>query len=236
MKTVLWCSLMAMSLCVSGFGVMAQAEERREVQSSERTADGDGRAEIELVRTGVSEDFKTRNANDRIRAFDLKDGATGHPTSGAVSSSEYPAQNVSLSDGGWKLETTYRVSAKSETPDNTLAYDEQKIDTSQAYAAEAKLAFETAHGTFTVAYSANYDQSYRNGKIDHEYDSSVSYASASWFQIGVASTGNYTDNEYAAGPTFAWTGSSITANIVTAYSLNHRTDDRSVRLLFSAPF
>ena len=64
----------------------------------------------------------------------------------------------------------------------------------------------------------------------------MSYEIVPWFRAGVESKGSYGEGEYAAGPTLAWTGSRIWANIGAVFGLNRNTNDREVRFILGVPF
>ncbi len=56
------------------------------------------------------------------------------------------------------------------------------------------------------------------------------------FRFGIESKGSYTEKEYAAGPTLAWVGNRIWADIGAVYGLNKNTNDREVRFMLGVPF
>jgi hypothetical protein len=91
-------------------------------------------------------------------------------------------------------------------------------------------------GKLNLAYNQIYERIYSTGKGEHEYAAGVSFEVAPWLRIGVESKGSYSEGEYAAGPTLAWSGNRIWANLGAQYALNSKTNDREVRFLLGVPF
>ncbi len=87
-----------------------------------------------------------------------------------------------------------------------------------------------------MAYNQIYDRPYETGVTEHEYAAGISYEMVPWLRVVVESKGSYTENEYTVGPSFAWTGSRIWANIGAVYALNHKTNDSEIRFLLGIPF
>jgi hypothetical protein len=128
------------------------------------------------------------------------------------------------------------VADKNQLPVDLLLYAEHQVNITGENAFEGKFIFAKDIGNMNIAYNQIYEREYREKKDKHEYAAGVSYSLVPWLSIGIESKGSYTEKEYAAGPTIAWVGNRIWANIGAVYGMNRKSNDREVRFLLGVPF
>jgi hypothetical protein len=130
----------------------------------------------------------------------------------------------------------YRVAEKNTLPVDVLFYVEHIESTTEGNAFEGKLVLAKELGRLNLAYNQIYERIFGIGKGEHEYAAGVSYEVVPWLRIGVESKGSYSEGEFAAGPTLAWSGNRIWANLGAQYVLNSKTNDREASFLLGVPF
>jgi len=212
------------------------ADQRNYVWTYEYGTLAKGNAEIEFYQTAVMKDKDVRSASDWTQQIELEYGVTDHFDVGIYQVYEQAADAPSLTYAGFKLKARYRVAEKNSLPVDVLFYLEQEESTAEGNAVEGKLILAKDLGKFNLAYNQIYERKYETGKGEHEYAAGVSYELAPWLRIGIESKGSYTEGEFAAGPTLAWMGNRIWANLGAVYGLNDKTRDREVRFLLGIPF
>lgn len=149
---------------------------------------------------------------------------------------EQPAGG-SLEYAGFKVRLRYRIAEKNELPFDVLLYAEHVENTGGGSEFESKLVLAKELGKLNIAYNQIFEREYESGApAEHGYAAGVSYELAPWLRVGVESKGDYKTGEYAAGPTLAWMGNRIWANLGAVYGLNRRTNDREVRFILGVPF
>jgi hypothetical protein len=214
----------------------AWADQRNYVWTYEYSTLAKGNAEIEFYQTAVTKNRSTRSASDWTQQLELEYGISDHVDVGIYQVYEQAADTPSMTYGGYKLKMRYRVAEKNTLPVDVLFYAEHIESTTDGNAFEGKLVLAKDFGKLNLAYNQIYERIYNTGKGEHEFAAGVNYEVAPWLRIGVESKGSYSEGEYAAGPTLAWSGNRIWANLGALYSLNNKTNDREVRFLLGVPF
>ena len=232
-KLIVMCAVVVFSAFVV---LPAQADERNYVWTYEYSTLAKGNAEIEFYQTAVTKDKDVRSASDWTQQLELEYGISDHLDVGIYQVYEQAANAPSMTYGGYKLKMRYRVAEKNTLPADVLLYAEHIESTTEGNAFEGKLVLAKDIGPLNLAYNQIYERIYNAGKGVNEYAAGVSYGIVPWLRIGVESKGSYTEGEYAAGPTLAWSGNRIWANLGAQFALNSRTNDREVRFLLGVPF
>ena len=214
----------------------ARADQRNYVWTYEYSTLAKGNAEIEFYQTAVMKDRSARSASDWTQQLELEYGVTDHLDVGIYQVYEQAADTSSLTYAGFKFKMRYRIAEKNTLPVDVLLYAEHIESTTGDNAFECKLVLAKDLGKLNLAYNQIYERAYNTGKGEQEYTAGVSYEVAPWLRIGVESKGSYTEGEFAAGPTLAWSGNRIWANLGAQFALNSKTNDREVRFLLGVPF
>jgi hypothetical protein len=230
--------LLGRSVLIILFALVAtgvQAGQRNYVWTEEYFTLGKGDAEAEFYNTAVTNDTQTRNASDWTQQVELEYGITDHLNASLYEVYGQAADNPSLSYQGYKIELKFRVAETNVLPVDVLLYAEHEVNLFGDNAFEGKLVLSKDIGRTNVAYNQIYDRIYSSGFVENEYAAGVSYAIIPW-RFGIESKGSYTEDEYAVGPTIAWMGNRIWADIGAVYGLNRKTNDREVRFVVGVPF
>ncbi|MHB8843835.1 MAG: hypothetical protein ACYC7L_03725 [Nitrospirota bacterium] len=214
----------------------ARADQRNYVWTYEYGTVAKGNAEIEFYQTAVTKDKDVRSASDWTQQLELEYGITDHLDAGIYQVYEQAADSGAMTYGGFKLKARYRVAEKNELPLDVLFYAEHSESTTGENAFEGKVVLAKDIGRVNFAYNQIFERTYSAGKGEHEYAAGVSYELAPWIHLGIESKGSFTEGEFAAGPTIAWIGNRIWANLGAQYGLNSKTNDREVRFLLGIPF
>ncbi len=232
MKVVLVALSTAVWLLVGG---IAEADERYYVWTYDYSSLAKGNSEIEYYMTSVVPDRQVSRRTDWQQQVELEYGITDHLDVGLYQVFEQPVGD-NLHYEGFKFKLRYRISEKDQFPLDVVLYAEHEERTSESNVFEGKLILAKDIGRFNVAYNQIYERVYNTGDKENEYAAGVSYEIAPSLRVGVESKGSYTEGEYAAGPTVAWSGGRIWANLGAVYGLNRNTNDREVRFLLGIPF
>jgi len=214
----------------------ARADQRNYVWTYEYSTLAKGNAEIEFYQTAVTKDRSARSASDWTQQLELEYGISDRVDVGIYQVYEQAADTPSMTYGGYKLKMRYRVAEKNTLPVDILFYAEHIESTTAGNAFEGKLVLAKDLGKLNLSYNQIYERTYGTGKGENEYAAGMSYEVVPWLRIGVESKGSYSEGEYAAGPTLAWSGNRIWANLGAQYALNGKTNDREVRFLLGVPF
>jgi hypothetical protein len=233
MKKMLVSWFTGMAIVLSGGA--AFADQKNYVWTYDYATLARGGSEVEFYQTAVTKDIQTRNASDWKQQVELEYGITDHLDAALYEMYEQPADGV-LSYAGYKLRLRYRIAEKDRLPVDFLLYAEHQENITDENAFEGKLILAKDIGKLNIAYNQIYEREYGPGKEEHGYAVGVSYALAPWFAVGIEAKGSYTDKEYAAGPTLAWVGNRIWANVGAVYGMNRKSNDREVRFLLGVPF
>jgi hypothetical protein len=217
-------------------GSSAGAAQRIYVWTEEYGTLAKGNAEIEYWSTAVTKDIQMRSASDWTHMVELEYGITDHLNASLYQVFEQAADSSTLTYVGYNIELKYRIAEANVLPVNVLLYVEHEVSTIEGGVNEGKIVLAKDFGKLNIAYNQIYERVANTGKGDHGYAAGTSYELAPWLRIGVESKGSYTEGEYAAGPTIAWMGNRIWANIGAVFDLNHKTNDREVRFLLGVPF
>ncbi|OGW34623.1 MAG: hypothetical protein A2010_17570 [Nitrospirae bacterium GWD2_57_9] len=229
-------------MAVAGFVFMwlfagaAAADQRSYVWTYEYLTLSKDHAELEYYQTAVTKDRQSDNSSDWQQQLELEYGLTDH-LDAALYQVFDQKENDKMKYSGYKFRLRYRIAEKDVLPLDVLLYVEhqEKVDGKNVF--EGKLILAKDIGKVNFAYNQIYKNTYASGdSADHEYAAGVSYEVTPAVRVGVESKGNYRTDKYSAGPTIAWIGGRIWANLGAVYGLNRRTDDRQVRFLLGVPF
>ncbi|HEX9019629.1 MAG TPA: hypothetical protein VF903_00035 [Nitrospirota bacterium] len=235
MKKAAWGSLAAMCFVLTGGA--ASAAQRNFVWTEEYGTLAKGNAEVEFWDTAVTEDIQKRNASDWTQQVELEYGITDRLNASLYQVYQQTADAPSLTYLGYKIELKYRIAEKDVLPVDVLLYaEDEHINDSDGPRFEGKFILGKEIGRVGMAYNQIYERRYASGKEEHEYAVGVNYEIIPSFRLGVESKGSYSENQYAVGPTLAWLGNRIWANIGAVFGLNRTTNDREVRFMLGVPF
>ena len=193
-------------------------------------------AEVELYQTSVTRDRQMSDTSDWKQQIEIEYGITDHLDAGLYQVFEQPTGGAFTYEG-FKARLRYRVAEKDRLPVDVLLYAEHVESTTEDSEFEGKLVLAKDVGRLNMAYNQIFEKKYKNGSsVENAYAAGISYEVTPAFRLCVESKGNFKDNTYAAGPTLAWSGGRIWANIGAVFALNDRTNDREIRLLMGIPF
>ena len=193
--------------------------------------------EIEYYQTSVVKDRRISSASDWEQQIEFEYGITDHLDAAIYQVFGQPAGGGGFTYEGYKARLRYRIAEKNVLPLDILLYAEHVESTTEDNEFEGKLVLAKDIGKLNIAYNQIFEKTYDNDKgAEHGYAAGVSYELTHAFTFGIESKGNYTKGTYAAGPTLAWSGGRIWANIGAVFALNDRTNDREVRFLMGIPF
>jgi len=213
----------------------AKADQRNFVWTYEYLTLAKGSAEVEFYQTMVTK-VRQQTGIDWQQQVELEYGITDH-LDAALYQVYDQKENDKMKYSGYKFRLRYRIAERNQLPVDTLLYAEhqEKADARDVF--EGKLILAKDLGKLNIAYNQIYKNTYASGdQEDHEYAAGASYELVPSLRLGVESKGNFRTDKYAAGPTLAWIGNRIWANLGAAYALNDRTNDREVRFLLGVPF
>jgi hypothetical protein len=215
---------------------VAGADQRSYVWTYEYMTLSKDHAELEYYQTAVTKNRQTDNSSDWQQQLELEYGLTDR-LDAALYQVFDQKENDKMKYSGYKFRLRYRIGEKDQLPVDALLYAEhqEKVDGKNVY--EAKLVLAKDIGKLNIAYNAVYKNTYVSGdNADHEYAAGVRYEVTPALRLGMESKGNFRTDKYSAGPTLAWIGGRIWANLGAVYGLNRRTDDRQVRFVLGVPF
>ena len=217
-------------------GTQVLAAQRSYVWTEEYWTLEAGGAEVEFWSTAVTKDRQTRNASDWKQKIELEYGITDRLNAALYQVYEQAADSSSLTYAGYNIELKYRIAEQNALPVDILLYGEHEVSTIEGSVNEGKLVLAKEIGNLGIAYNQIYEKVASEHQGDHGYAAGISYAIVPWLKAGIESKGSYTNGTYAAGPTLAWLGNRIWANIGAIFALNDKTKDREVRFLLGVPF
>ena len=226
----------AAAVLLLGWATTPQAAQRSYVWTEEYGTLAKGNAEFEYWNTATTADIQTRSASDWNQKVELEYGITDHLNVSLYQVFEQAADTSNLTYVGYNIELKYRIADANALPVDVLLYVEHEVSTIEGGVNEGKIVLAKDIGKLNIAYNQIYEKVSNADKGDHGYAFGTSYELAPWLRVGVESTGSYTNDTYAAGPTIAWMGNRIWANIGAVYGLNRKTDDRDVRFMMGIPF
>jgi hypothetical protein len=215
---------------------LASAAQRTYVWTEEYGTVAKGNTEIEFFQTAVTREIHTRNASDWTQKIELEYGITDRLNVSLYQVYEQAVDSNAMTYVGYNIEFKYRVAETNVLPVDVLLYAENEASTVEGSVFEGKIILAKDIDRLNIAYNQIYERVNNTGAINHQYAAGMSYEVTKWLRIGVETKGSYTETEYAAGPTIAWSGSRVWANIGAVYGLNHRTNDREARFLTGVPF
>ncbi len=232
----LWCGMVLMVLFI-GWGREGQAAQRSYVWTEEYGTMAKGSAELEFWDTAVTKDIRTRNASDWTQQLELEYGITDHFNVSLYQVYEQAADSPSLTYLGYQVELKYQVAEKNVLPVDVLLYAEnEQVNDSDGPRFEGKIILAKKLDRLSFAYNQIFERRYATGKEEHEYAAGISYELVPALRLGIEAKGSYSEKQYAVGPTLAWLGNRIWADIGAVYGLNKNTNDREVRFMLGVPF
>jgi hypothetical protein len=234
MKRLMQCSLVV--VFIASMLSAAQAGQRTYVWTEEYSTLAKGNAELEFYDTAVTQKTQTRSASDWQQRLELEYGLTDRLNASLYQVYEQAADSSSMTYVGYNVELKYRLAEKNVLPLDVLLYAETEVSTIEGNVYEGKIILAKDLGKLNVSYNQIYERVKNTGKGDHGYAAGFSYEVAPWLLVGAESKGSYTAGTYAAGPTLAWMGSRIWANIGVVYGMNQKTNDREARFVVGVPF
>ena len=217
-------------------GADGHAAQRIYVWTEEYGTLARGNAEFEYWLTATTADIQSRSASDWQHKIELEYGITDHLNAALYQVFEQAADSSSLTYVGYNIELKYRIAEANVLPVDVLLYAEHETNNVEGGVNEGKVVLAKNIGRLNVAYNQIYERLSKTGTGDHGYAAGTSYEIVPWLRLGVESTGSYTNGTYAIGPTLAWMGNRIWANIGAVFGLNRKTEDRNVRFLLGVPF
>lgn len=214
----------------------AQADQKGYVWTYDYSTLARDSAEVELYQTSVTRDRKTSDTSDWKQQIEIEYGITDHLDAALYQVFAQPSGGAFAYEG-FKVRLRYRVAERDRLPVDVLLYAEHSESTTEAGEFEGKLVLAKDFGRLNIAYNQIFEKKYEHGSsAENAYAAGISYEVTPAFRLGVESKGNFKDRTYAAGPTLAWSGGRIWANLGAVFALNDRTNDREVRLLTGIPF
>lgn len=232
----LWCGMVLMVLFI-GLGREGQAAQRYYVWTEEYGTMAKGNAELEFWDTAVTKDIRARNASDWTQQLELEYGITDHFNVSLYQVYEQAADSPSLTYLGYRVELKYQVAEKNVLPVDVLLYAEnEQVNDSDGPRFEGKIILAKELDRLSFAYNQIFERRYATGKEEHEYAAGISYELVPALRLGIEAKGSYSEKQYAVGPTLAWLGNRIWADIGAVYGLNKNTNDREVRFMLGVPF
>ncbi len=217
-------------------GTDGHAAQRIYVWTEEYGTLATGNTEFEYWLTATTVDIQSRSASDWRHEIELEYGITDHLNAALYQVFEQAADSSSLTYVGYNIELKYRIAEANVLPVDVLLYAEHEASNVEGGVNEGKIVLAKDIGRSNVAYNQIYERLSKTGTGDHGYAAGTSYEIVPWLRLGVESTGSYTNGTYAVGPTLAWMGNRIWANIGAVFGLNRKTEDRKVRFLLGVPF
>jgi hypothetical protein len=235
MKQV-WCGMVLMVLFI-GLAGEGRAAQRNYVWTEEYGTLAKGNAELEFWDTAVTTDIRTRNASDWTQKVELEYGITDHFNASLYQVYQQAVDSSSLTYLGYQLELKYRVAEKDVLPMDVLIYlENEQVNDPDGPRFEGKVILAKELDRLNFAYNQIFERRYATGKEEHEYAAGISYGIVPALRLGVEAKGSYSEKQYAVGPTLAWLGNRIWADIGAVFGLNKNTNDREVRFMLGVPF
>lgn len=236
------CLLMIFSLAiVFGFTSFSYADRRSYVWTYEYMTMPKGMWELETYVTSEIPNLHKSNINTVKPQLELEYGITDRWDVAMYQMWEFKNKRFENDSEykGFKLRTRYKIGEKGKFFVDPLLYFEyiRDDDFSKPNVGEAKLVLARDIGDFNVSYNQiikrNLD---RRGKTDNEYAAGMSYAFTPRFRIGIESKGNYPKEKYAVGPALSYAFNKAFITLGTVFGLNERTDDLQTRMIVGMLF
>lgn len=228
-------SVAALAVFLSA-AAQVQAAQKSFVWTEEYSTLSKGGTELEFWQTAVTADKKSRSASDWSQKLELEYGITDHLNAALYQVYEQAADSNSLTYVGYNIELKYRIAGQNQLPVDILLYGEHEASTIEGGVNEGRIILAKEIGKLSIAYNQIYEKVDKEPQGDHGFAAGIGYEIAPWLKIGVELKGSYTHGEYAAGPTLAWIGNRIWANIGAVHALNRKTNDQEARFMLGVPF
>lgn len=200
-----------------------------------------GMKEIEYYFATEIPDSGSSNVNTMKHYFELEYGISDHWDVAAYLT--YKQENnrgdSNFNYDGFKIRTRYRFGEKDKYFVDPLVYLEYKKDDNSTTPdkIEAKIILAKDIGKFNVVYNQILEQELdRSGETEHEYAFGTNYKINNKMKFGLESKGNYTEEKYYLGPTFAWAVRNFWVSMGVVWGLNDRSDDIQTRMIVGLPF
>jgi hypothetical protein len=235
MKQIL--RVVMMCIVLAAMVQTAWADQRGYVWTYEYLTLAQDSAEIEYYQTAVTKDRQKSSNSVQNQQIELEYGITDRFDVGLYQVFEQKGTDRSIKSGGTKVRVRYRIAEREHLPVDVLLYAEhqEKVDAKDLF--EGKLVLAKDVGKFNIAYNQVYKETYAGGdSAGHSYNAGINYELVPWLRFGIESKGNYRKDTFAAGPTIAWIGGRIWANLGVVSGLNSRSNDLETRFLLGVPF
>lgn len=215
----------------------AGADQRGYVWTYEYLTLAKDSAEIEYYQTATTKDRQKNSNSEQKQQIEIEYGITDRIDIGLYQVFEQKGEDRTIKSGGTKFRIRYRIAERGQLPVDVLLYAEHQEKANDQDLFEGKLVLAKNIGKFNIAYNQVIKEKYSGGdSAVYEYTGGVNYEVAPWLRLGIESKGNYREDTYAVGPTIAWIGGRIWANLGAVSGLNSRTNDLDVRFLLGVPF
>lgn len=241
-KKIVFC-FSALFAAFVGLVTDAGADRRSYVWTYEYQTMPKGRLEAEFYLTEEQKELDKAKPNIWKPWVELEYGITDHFD---ISMYQMVKQSNTDKSGsfeydGFKIRGRYRVLEKNKLPLDALLYLEyiRPGDFKKPNKLEEKLILAKDIGKLNVAYNQIFEQELESGgESEYGYAAGVSYEVAPGLRLGAETKGNYTDGEYAVGPSLSYTIKPLKAYIAmgAAFGLNKDTDDLQIRGIIGVLF
>lgn len=237
MRKVILFIVFVLALSISS----AYADRRSYVWTYEYQTMPKGKWELETYVTTEVANIHKSNINSIKPQLELEYGITDHLDVAMYQMWKFKnkAKENDSEYEGFKLRARYRIGEKNEFIIDPLLYLEYIRDDnfSKPNVAEVKLVLAKDIGNFNISYNQIAKRNLeRVGKTDNEYAAGISYALTPSFKFGIESKGNYPKEKYALGPTVSYFFKKAFVAIGAVIGLTERTDDLQTRMIIGVLF
>ncbi|MHB9156198.1 MAG: hypothetical protein ACYC5N_11025 [Endomicrobiales bacterium] len=191
-----------------------------------------GRWELETYVTSQAPDLSRPGDNTVRTQLELEYGIT--PDWDVAVYQTVKFKDAQSRYDGTKLRTRYKPGPRGRFPVDTLLYAEyiRDNDHGEPDRFEGKLVLAKDAGRFNISYNQVLETSLDGKwKSENGYALGVKYRLTPRFNLAVESKGNYSQEQFAAGPTVSYFGKGYYLSLGSLRGLNDRTDDAQTRFL-----
>ncbi len=202
-----------------------------------------GQAELELYTRFDQKDFSISSTGKWKRQIEVEMGLTKN-----WDFSFYLVDGYNPSDGKTKFEevklrTRYKILEKDTFFIDPLVYIEYKIQADRSYPDkwEFKLIFAKDFENFNIALNIIPKEYYKSGTKEKdwklEYSTGISYAIISdAIRLGIETKGDFKEEKYYLGPTFAAKGKNVWSAVGIMFGLNDKSDNFQTQIILGMLF
>ncbi len=235
MKSRWAAGMMVVGLLMAGVSHVG-ADARNYVWTYEYMTMPEGAAEVEYYLTVKVPDTGVSEVSSWQHQVELEYGITPRwdVSMYQVWQEEQTGDGSEFGYEGFKVRTRYRLLEKGELPVDVLFYGEYEraADLLEDDVGEAKLVLSKEVGKFDMSYNQVVERALTGaGETEHKYAAGLGYEVRSGVHAGLESTGNYTESEFAMGPTVALARQRYFFSLGALAGLNDKAPDLQVRLI-----